>query len=99
MSDSIERFENRPTDFVGVAGPTVVYVGIADRTAFDNLILPVRDSGENEDGHVLSKVAGNYGRNEVTVIFQHWIKSKTVAAIIADAEAKRAATTAERARA
>lgn len=61
-------------NFIGVASETLVYVGVADRAAFDRIGVPVRDHGENENGHVLSKTVGNFGRDEVTVIFQHWLK-------------------------
>ncbi|RWO37278.1 MAG: hypothetical protein EOS11_28745 [Mesorhizobium sp.] len=64
-----------PPDFIGVASETLVYVGMTDREAFDKIGAPVHDHGEKETGHVLSKTVGNFGRDEVTVIFQHWLKS------------------------
>ncbi len=48
----------------------------------------VRTPGENENGHVLVKQVGNHGDNEVTVIFQHWIKSRTLDALFADRQAE-----------
>lgn len=77
------------SDFVGVAGARLVFVGIADRAKFDSIDLPCLNSGENEDGHVLSKRLGG-GLAGVTVIFQHWIKGKTVMAMIAESDAARA---------
>jgi len=65
-------------------GSTLVYVGVADRKTFDKIGAPCQDAGENENGHVLVKQVGNHGANEVTVIFQHWIKSRTLDALVAD---------------
>jgi hypothetical protein len=42
----------------------------------------------NESGHVLVKQVSNHGKDEVTVIFQHWIKSRTLDALIADRQAE-----------
>ena len=83
-----ERFEHNPQTFVGCVGPTLVYVGVADRKTFDEIGSPCQDAGENENGHVLTKQIGNHGDNEVTVIFQHWIKSRTLDAQIADRRAQ-----------
>lgn len=85
-----ERFECRPSDFVGIAGPGLVFVGVKDRAKFDALALPVKDLGENANGHVLVKVQGDHQPGMVTVIFQHWIKTKTVMAMAADREEARA---------
>ena len=79
-----ERFEHNPQTFVGCMGSTLVYVGVADRKTFDKIGAPCQDAGENENGHVLVKQVGNHGANEVTVIFQHWIKSRTLDALVAD---------------
>ena len=73
-----ERFEHNPQTFVGCMGSTLVYVGVADRKTFDKIGAPCQDAGENENGHVLAKQIGNHGKDEVTVIFQHWIKSRTL---------------------
>jgi hypothetical protein len=83
-----ERFERNPQTFVGCVGPTLVYVGVADRKTFDEIGAPCQDAGENENGHVLTKQIGNHGDNEVTVIFQHWIKARTLDALIADRQAE-----------
>ncbi|MEI9995141.1 MAG: hypothetical protein WDM91_11140 [Rhizomicrobium sp.] len=82
---SIERFEHRPTEFVSVhAGSGLVYVGIASREDFDNIAAPVCDHGENEKGHVLTKWVQAPGDNGAIVIFQYWLKSRTVASLLAD---------------
>src|SRR3982074_963104 len=47
-----ERFERNPQTFVGCMGPTLVYVGIANRKTFDEIGAPCQDAGENENGHV-----------------------------------------------
>jgi hypothetical protein len=86
-----ERFEHNPQTFVGCVGPTVVYVGIANRKTFDEIGAPCQDAGENDEGHVLVKRVGDYDENEVTVIFQHWIKARTLDALIADRQAEREA--------
>jgi hypothetical protein len=86
-----ERFEHNPQTFVGCMGPTLVFVGIANRKTFDEIGAPCQDAGENENGHVLVKRVGDHGENEVTVIFQHWIKSRTLDALIADRQAEREA--------
>jgi hypothetical protein len=83
-SPMAERFEHSPQTFVGCMGPTLVYVGVADRKTFDEIGAPCHDAGENENGHVLVKQIGDHGENKVTVIFQHWIKARTLDALIAD---------------
>ena len=55
---------------------TLAYVGVADRKTFDEIGAPCQDAGENENGHVLVKQIGDQGKDEVAVIFQHWIKSR-----------------------
>jgi hypothetical protein len=80
---------------VAVASPNIVYVGIADRRDFDMIDVPVVDNGENENGHVLIKTVGDLGSDEVTVIFQFWVKSLTIEAICADREAKQVREAAE----
>lgn len=69
------HFEHNPLDFVGVVDANNVYVGIADRAAFDLIAAPCVDHGEQQNGHVLTKKIGNFGADEVTVVFQHWLKS------------------------
>jgi hypothetical protein len=83
-----ERFEYNPQTFVGCAGPKVVYVGVASRKTFDEIGAPCEDAGENENGHVLVKTVGELGTRPVTVIFQHWIKSRTLDALVADRRAQ-----------
>ena len=83
-----ERFERNPQTFVGCVGPTLVYVGVADRKTFDEIGAPCQDAGENENGHVLVKQVGSHGKDEVTVIFQYWIKSRTLDALVADRRAQ-----------
>jgi hypothetical protein len=83
-----ERFERDPQTFVGCTGSTLVYVGVADRKTFDDIGVPCQDTGENENGHALVKQIGNHGNDEVTVVFQHWIKSRTLGALIADRQAE-----------
>jgi hypothetical protein len=86
----MERFESKPIEFVSVATPTTVYVGIAKREDFDRIAAPCTDHGENDNGHVLTKKVGGFGADEVTVVFQHWIKQRTLEAWVADTEAQRA---------
>lgn len=76
-----ERFEHNPQLFVGVADARLVYVSLADRGDFDKIGAPCHDHGESENGHVLSKQAGNHGADEVTVVFQYWLTSLTVDAL------------------
>ncbi|RUV98276.1 MAG: hypothetical protein EOR57_05765 [Mesorhizobium sp.] len=65
-------------DFIAVADKQLVYIGMTNREAFDRIDLPVLDHGDNnEKGHVLSKKVGNFGSDEVTVVFQYWLKSPT----------------------
>jgi hypothetical protein len=87
-SPTAERFEHNSQTFVGCMGSTLVYVGVADRKTFDGIGAPCQDAGENDDGDVLVKQVGNHGDNEVTVIFQHWIKARTLDALIADRQAE-----------
>jgi hypothetical protein len=49
---------------------------VADRKTFDEIGASCQDAGENENGHVLVKQVGNHVKDEVTVIFQPWIKSR-----------------------
>jgi hypothetical protein len=90
-SPMAERFEHNPQTFVGCLGPTLVFVGIADRKTFDAIGAPCQDAGENESGHVLVKQVGNHNKHEVSVVFQHWIKARTLDALFADRQAEREA--------
>lgn len=64
-------------------GGTLIYIGIADRAAFDCIKAPCTDHGETDKGHVLSKAVDHGG---LYIVFQHWIKSLTIAAVRADYE-------------
>ena len=81
----MNRLEHKPAEFVAIALPTMVYIGVKDREKFESLALPCTDFGENDKGHVLVKKLEKDG---VTVIFQYWIKSLTIDAILADGEAR-----------
>jgi hypothetical protein len=60
------------SNFVGVATPTLIYVGVADRDEFDKIAGPVSDSGPSADGnHVITKMVQ---QDKTKAIFQHWIK-------------------------
>lgn len=83
-------FESRPTEFVGVATPTIIYVGVKSREEFDKIAAPLHDAGENERGHVLVKHVGEFDGKSVTVIFQHWLKSLTTAGHARLSERKKA---------
>jgi hypothetical protein len=85
-----ERFKHDPQNFVGCCGPTLVYVGVRDRKTFDEIGLPCHDSGENDNGHVLTKTKGDMMPGDVTVIFQYWVKSRTIEAWREDCERERA---------
>lgn len=58
--------------FVGVSLPSLIYVGIIDRAAFDRIDRPMSDY-DSGDEHVLVKRVEQDG---CTVIFQHWLKVK-----------------------
>jgi hypothetical protein len=82
-----ERLEYRPSEFVGVAGPHYIYIGIKDRADFDKIDRPVEDRGQNEYGHVLIKTVE---QGEVTVIFQFWLLSETTEAFLERCRRERA---------
>lgn len=75
----MSHFEHRPQEFVGVTTPTLIYIGVKDRADFDKIASPLHDAGENERGHVLVKRIGDLDGKNVTIIFQHWLKSLTTA--------------------
>lgn len=75
----IADFEHRPQEYVGVTTPTLIYVGVKSREDFDKIAAPLHDAGENERGHVLVKRVGDLDGRNVTIIFQHWLKSLTSA--------------------
>jgi hypothetical protein len=68
--------EHRPMNFVGVADARLVYVGIANRADFDKIGAPCQNI-ENENSHILVKNIGGFEADTVTVVFQHWLKSRT----------------------
>lgn len=78
-------------DFVGAHHGELIFVGVADREAFDRIAVPVSDTGWTENGHVLTKwVEQDFGTVTVRVVFQYWIKVLTTEAWRAR-EAKRIA--------
>lgn len=86
MSDRLEPSTNK--DYIGVhPGGTLVYVLMSKRDEFDMLAAPVTDHGEKEHGHVLSKSVEGGG---VYVVFQYWLKQRTIEAIRADNAARKA---------
>lgn len=83
------RFAHEPAEFVGVdKDGEFVWIGVEEREKFDRIAAPVRDSGETEDGRVLTKVVEQGG---VRVVFQHWLKHLTTAGISEQLDRKRAA--------
>jgi hypothetical protein len=81
-----ERFEYRPTNFVGIADGRSIFIGVGKREDFDKIAVPKIDHGENDHGHVLTKTVEGDG---VQVVFQFWLKSLTADAMIADLKKKR----------
>lgn len=73
------RFEEAPQQFVSVPSPNFIYVGIKDRAAFDMIAALSHDHGLNDNGHVLTKTVE---QNGVRVVFQYWIKSRTVSSLL-----------------
>lgn len=55
-------------DWVSVTLPDFIFVGIADRAAFDKIALPVTDGAERDRAVLTKSMTGN----GVTVVFQHW---------------------------
>lgn len=84
------RFEHAPQTFVSVAIPKVVYIGVADREAFDRIALPLSDRGPSEKGHVLTNAAEDR-EHSVMIVFQHWLLSRTVEAFRFDWQEEQAA--------
>ncbi|MEA2991649.1 MAG: hypothetical protein QOD40_569 [Alphaproteobacteria bacterium] len=64
MSEQIE--------FVAIADPALIYVGVADRSEFDKIGRPCTDHGDNGHGHVMTKTVEEGG---CRVIFQFWVKN------------------------
>lgn len=75
-------------DYVGTPYPGLTYVLVAKREQFDLISLPLTDHGENDQGHVLSKAMDKDG---IYIVFQHWLKERTIEAIREDNEKRRAA--------
>lgn len=87
-----DEYESRPADFVHVIpGGTLIYIGIADRAAFDLIAHPCSDI-DNENGHVLVKSFDDAGG--VMIVIQHWLKSLTTDAFLARRSKQRAALSA-----
>lgn len=87
MSERLEPAILR--DYIGVhPGGTLVYVLMSKRDEFDMLAAPAIDHGEKESGHVLTK---NVEGGGVYVVFQYWLKQRTIEAIAADNAARKAA--------
>jgi hypothetical protein len=80
------RFQHSPQMYVGVSqSGRIIHIGIAKRDDFDRIDLPCEDCGENENGHVLIKTLGEIGvAGQPSIIFQYWIKSRTIEAFRAD---------------
>jgi hypothetical protein len=77
-----ERLEHRPADYINVLeGGELIYIGFADRAAFDRIALPCTDHGEKDHGHVLTKSLDAGG---IYIVFQYFLKSRTIEAIRAD---------------
>jgi hypothetical protein len=74
-------------DYVAVGGGKVIYILIAKRAEFDRIALPVVDNGENDNGHVITKSLDQGG---LYIVFQHWLKERTIEAIGEDNEKRRA---------
>lgn len=86
MNERLELAANR--DYIGVhPGGTLVYVLMSKRNEFDELAAPVTDHGEKETGHVLSKSVEGGG---IYVVFQYWVKQRTIETIAADNAARKA---------
>lgn len=81
-----ERFEHNPQMYVGVSQTgRIIHIGIKRRDDFDRIDLPCEDNGENpETGHVLTKTVGDIGEGKPYIVFQYWIKNRTVESYRAD---------------
>ena len=74
-------------DYIAVGNGKLIYILIAKRDEFDRIVLPATDSGENDNGHVLTKSLDQGG---IYIVFQHWLKERTIEAIREDNEKRRA---------
>ncbi|MGB3044154.1 MAG: hypothetical protein WBB98_13305 [Xanthobacteraceae bacterium] len=90
---SADRFEENPMEFVGVTSPTLIYIGVKSRADFDKIDRPCTNHGLTPTGHLLSKHVEGDG---VYIVFQHWLKSETFAAMCARRSAKRALRAADK---
>jgi hypothetical protein len=88
-SETNSRLQVRPNrgDYVAIVDGHLIYILIDKRDEFDRIALPVVDNGENENGHVLSKSIDRAG---IYIVFQHWLKERTIEAIREDNEKRRA---------
>lgn len=86
-----ERLEHRPMDYINVLeGGELIYVGFADRAAFDRIALPCTDHGENDRGHLLTKSLFATDDSGIHIVFQYFLKSRTIEALRADQAAHEA---------
>ena len=74
-------------NYVAVGDGKLIYILIASRDEFDRIALPAIDNGENDNGHVITKSLDQGG---LYIVFQHWLKERTIEAIREDNEKQRA---------
>lgn len=74
-------------DHVAIGDGKLIYILVAKRCEFDLIALPVIDNGEQENGHVLTK---SLDKDGIYIVFQHWLKERTIEAIREDNEKRRA---------
>ncbi|MDH5394541.1 MAG: hypothetical protein OEY11_15255 [Gammaproteobacteria bacterium] len=60
---------NTPGDFVGVAGPKAIYIGMGDKSEFDQINRPATKITSDAGKEVSVKTVE---QEDVTVIFQFW---------------------------
>lgn len=60
-------------DWVGVALPTVIYVGVVDRGQFDKIAAPATEHEPQPGGERCVSKSVEDPALGVRVIFQHWI--------------------------
>lgn len=86
---SSSRLQDCPDrgDYVAVGDGKLIYILIGKRDEFDRIALPATDNGESENGHVITKTINYRG---VYIVFQHWLKERTIEAIAEDNEKRRA---------
>jgi len=74
-------------DYIAIGDGKLICILIAKRDEFDRIALPATDNGENDNGHVITKSLDKGG---VYIVFQHWLKERTIEAIAEDNEKRRA---------